>query len=62
MYFSAGSFILLTITFKIKNHFAKYFRESWLLCSNECFSFKYFNSDAFASKISPKLSNCFWPL
>ena len=46
----------------IKRNFAKYFKESCCLSSDEHFSFNYFHENAFISKIFPKSSGLFWPL
>ena len=46
----------------IKRKFAKYFKESCCLYSDQHFSFKCFQKNAFVRKIFPKLSGLFWPL
>ena len=46
----------------IKQKFTKYLRESCCLASNQHFSFKCFQENAFLSKIFPKSSGLFWLL
>ena len=46
----------------IKGKFAKYFKESCCLSSDQHFSFKCFKKNAFVRKIFPKSSGLFWPL
>ena len=46
----------------IKRKFAKYFKESCCLSSDQHFSFKCFKKNAFVRKIFPKSSGLFWPL
>ena len=46
----------------IKLKFAKYFKESCCLSSDQHFSFKCFQKNAFVRKIFPKSSGLFWPL
>ena len=46
----------------IKRKFAKYFKESCCLSSDQHFSFKCFEKNAFVRKIFSKSSGLFWPL
>ena len=46
----------------IKRKFANYFKESCCLSSDQHFSFKCFQNNAFVRKIFPKSSGLFWPL
>ena len=46
--------------FEIEDDFTKYLKESCWYYSDEHFSFKYFPKQAFARKISSKLSGRFW--
>ena len=50
-------FDTLANNFEINIHFTKYLKESWLMYSDEYFSYKYFHSYTFALKISAKLSS-----
>ena len=48
--------------FRIKQKFPKYLKESCCLASGQHSSFKYFQENAFVSKIFSNLSGLFWPL
>ena len=43
---------------EIKNYFAKYLKENWLLYTNEHLSFKYFPNCTFELNCQPKVSGC----
>ena len=46
----------------MKRNFAKYLKEICCLSSDQHFSFKYFQKNAFVRKIFPRSSGLFWPL
>ena len=46
----------------MKRNFTKYFKERFCLSSDQHFSFKYFQKNAFVREIFPKSSVLFWPL
>ena len=63
---SSGSIVCYFHTFGnnlgIKRKFAKYFKETCCLSSDQHFSLKCFQKNAFVRKIFPKSSGLFWPL